>query len=128
MLCKGLDISAYRISWFIDIFHISLLQGCLAFIGHAVELSSKYLTQIHRLFIPLRKSNNAVKLIVSLKQNSLEGFTTNGFSKIPSSHLRPLNFAQNALCATLDKNANFNISKNMLYKVWTSDCLWSLTV
>ena len=93
------------------------------FIGHAIELSSKYFTQIHRLLIPLRKSNNAVKLIVSLKQNSLEGFTTNGFSKIPSSHLRPLNFAQNALCATLDKNANFNISKNMLYKVWTSDCL-----
>ena len=67
------------------------------FIGHAIELSSKYFTQIHRLFIPLRKSNNALKLIVSLKQNSLEGFTTNGFSKIPSSHLRPLNFAQNAL-------------------------------
>ena len=93
------------------------------FIGNTIELSSKYFTQIHRLLIPLRKSNNAVKLIVSLKQNSLEGFTTNGFSKIPSSHLRPLNFAQNALCATLDKNANFNISKNMLYKVWTTDCL-----
>ena len=48
------------------------------FIGHAIELSSKYFTQIHRLFIPLRKSNNAVKLIVSLKQSSSEGFTTNG--------------------------------------------------
>ena len=93
------------------------------FIGHAIEFSSKYFAQIHRLFIPLRKSNNAVKLIVSMKQNSLEGFTTNGFSKIPSSHLRPLNFAQNALCATLDKNTNFNISKNMLYRVFTSDCL-----
>ena len=51
------------------------------FIGHVIELSSKYFTQIHRLFIPLRKSNNAVKLIVSLKQNSSEGFTTNGFRR-----------------------------------------------
>ena len=52
------------------------------FIGKTIELSSKYFTQIHRLFIPLRKSNNEVKFIVSLKQNSSESFTTNGFWKI----------------------------------------------
>ena len=61
------------------------------FIGHAIELSSKYFTQIHRLFIPLRKSNNEVKFIVSLKQNSSEGFTTNGFSKILILRKMPLN-------------------------------------
>ena len=84
------------------------------FIGHAIELSSKYFTQIHRLFIPLRKSNNAVKFIVSLKQNSSEGFTTNGFSKILSSHLRPLNFAQNAL-AQLWTQTRTSISRKICY-------------
>ena len=84
------------------------------FIGHAIELSSKYFTQIHRLFIPLRKSNNAVKLIVSLKQNSSEGFATNGFSKILSSHLRPLNFAQNAL-AHLWTQTRTSISRKICY-------------
>ena len=99
MLCKGLNISSYRISWFIDIFHISLFQKSLfgLFFRRAIEFSSKCFTQIHHLFIPLRKSNNAVKFTVSLKQNSLEDFTTNGFLKILSWHLRPLNFAQNAL-------------------------------
>ena len=98
MLCKGLNITSYRISWFIDIFHISLFQKSLfgLFIGRAIEFSSKCFTQIHRLFIPLRKSNNAVKFTVSLKQIVLD-FTTNGFSKIVSWHLRPLNFVQNAL-------------------------------
>ena len=34
---------------------------------------------------------------MSLKQNNSEGFTTNGFSMILSSHTRLINFAQNAL-------------------------------
>ena len=51
------------------------------FVVHAIELSSKYFTQIHRPFIPLRKSDNAERLIVSLKQNSSKGFTTNGFRR-----------------------------------------------
>ena len=84
------------------------------FMGHAIKLSSKYFTQIHRLFIPLRKSNNAVKLIVSLKQNSLEGFTTNGFSKIPSSHLGPLNFAQMPF-AQLWTKTRTSISRKICY-------------
>ena len=33
------------------------------------ELSSKYFTRIHFLFMPLRKNNNAAKFMVSLKQN-----------------------------------------------------------
>ena len=101
MMCKALDISAYRISWLIFSIYVSL------FIGHAIELSSKYFTQIHYLFILLRKSNNAVKFIVSLKQNRSEGFTTNGFSKILSSLLRH----------------ELQYLENMLYKVSTADCL-----
>ena len=31
--------------------------------------------------------------------------------------MRPLNFTQNDMCATSDKNTNFNISKNLLCKV-----------
>ena len=129
MLCKGLNISSYRISWFIDIFHISLFQKSLfgLFLRRAIEFSSKCFTQIHCLFIPLRKSNNAVKFTVSLKQNSLEDFTTNGFSKILSWHFKTTKFCAKCPCATLDKNMNFNTSKNMLY-VWTSGCLWSWTV
>ena len=34
---------------------------------------------------------------MSLKQNNSEGFTINGFSRILSLHIRPLNFGQNAL-------------------------------
>ena len=106
MLCKGLNISYYRISWFIDIFHISLFQKSLfgLFFRRAIEFSSKCFTQIHCLFIPLRKSNNAVKFTVSLKQNSFEDFTTNGFWKILSWHLRPLNFAQNTLAQLWTKH------------------------
>ena len=76
------------------------------FISHAIELSSKYFTQIHRLFIPLRKSNNEVKLIVSLKQNSSEGFTTNGFSKILILRKMPLrNFGHKHELQYLEKYA-----------------------
>ena len=46
-----------------------------AIFGHAIELSSKYFTQIHcYLFMPLGENNNAAKFIVSLKQNNSEGF------------------------------------------------------
>ena len=100
MMCKALDISAYRISWLIFSIYVSL------FIGHAIELSSKYFTQIHYLFIPLRKSNNAVKFIVSLKQNSSEGFTTNGFSKILILRKMPLsNFGHKHELQYLEKYA-----------------------
>ena len=44
--------------------------------------------------MPPRKTNNAAKFIVSLKQNNSEGFTINGFSRILSSHIRPLNLCQ----------------------------------
>ena len=36
---------------------------------------------------------------------------------------RPLNFTQNDLCATSDKNTNFNILKNLLLKVGISNSL-----
>ena len=42
--------------------------------GHANKLSSKCFTQIHCLFMPLRKNNYAAKFMVSLKQDNLEGF------------------------------------------------------
>ena len=44
--------------------------------------------------MPPRKTNNAAKFIVSLKQNNSEGFTINGFSRILSSHIRPLNLCK----------------------------------
>ena len=44
--------------------------------------------------MPPRKTNNAAKFIVSLKQNNSERFTINGFSRILSSHIRPLNLCQ----------------------------------
>ena len=44
--------------------------------------------------MPPRKTNNAAKFIVSLKQNNSERFTINGFSRILSSHTRPLNLCQ----------------------------------
>ena len=37
--------------------------------------------------------------------------------------IRPLNFTQNDLSATSDKNTNFNISKNLLRKVGISNSL-----
>ena len=46
------------------------------------------------------------------------------FSRILSS----LNFARNDLCATSDKNINFNISKKMLCKVGISNSLCSRTI
>ena len=74
--------------------------------GHAIKLSSKYFTQIYRLFIPLRKSNNEVKFIVSLKQNSSEGFTTNGFSNILILRKMPLrNFGRKHELQYLEKYA-----------------------
>ena len=74
--------------------------------GHAIKLSSKYFTQIHRLFIPLRKSNNEVKIIASLKQNSSEGFTTNGFSNILILSKMPLrNFGHKHELQYLEKYA-----------------------
>ena len=42
--------------------------------------------------------------------------------------IRPLNFKQNDLCATSDKNTNFNISKNLMRKVGISNSLCSRTV
>ena len=42
--------------------------------GHAVELSSKYFTQINCLVMSLRKNNNVAKVDVSLKQNNSDGF------------------------------------------------------
>ena len=76
------------------------------FMGHAIKLSSKYFTQIHRLFIPLRKSSNEVKFIASLKQNSSEGFTTNGFSNILILSKMPLrNFGHKHELQYLEKYA-----------------------
>ena len=63
--------------------------------------------------MPPRKTNNAAKFIVSLKQNNSEGFTINGFSTIQFA-FKTKKFWAKCPCATLDKNANFNISKNML--------------
>ena len=82
--------------------------------GHANELSSKYFTQIHGLFMPPRKNNNAAKFIVSLKQNSSEGFTINGFSRILSSYIRPLNFGQNALTQLWTKTPT-SVSRKICY-------------
>ena len=82
--------------------------------GHANELSSIYFTQIHGLFMPPRKTNNATKFIVSLKQNNSEGFTINGFSRILSSHIRPLNFGQNALAQLWTKKPT-SISRKICY-------------
>ena len=42
--------------------------------------------------------------------------------------VRPLNFTQNDLCATSDKNANFNIWKNLLCKVGISNSLGNRAV
>ena len=42
--------------------------------GHAIELSSKYFTQINCLVMSLRKNNNVAKVDVSLKQNNSDGF------------------------------------------------------
>ena len=50
------------------------------------------------------------------------------FSRLRSSLKRPLNFTQNDLCATSDKNTNFNISKTVLCKVGISNSLCSRTV
>ena len=62
--------------------------------------------------MPPRKTNNAAKFIVSLKQNNSKGVTINGFSRILSSHIRPLNFGQNAL-------AQLNtISRKICYVKW----------
>ena len=41
--------------------------------GPAIELSSKYFTQINCLVMSLRK-NNVAKVVVSLQQNNSEGF------------------------------------------------------
>ena len=40
--------------------------------------------------------------------------------------MRPLNLTQNDMCATSDKNTNFNISKNLLCKVGILNSLCSL--
>ena len=50
------------------------------------------------------------------------------FRGVLSLLIRPLNFTQNDLYSTLDKNTNFNISKNLLYKVEISNSLCSRTV
>ena len=42
--------------------------------GPAIELSSKYFTQINCLVMSLRKNNNVAKVVVSLQQNNSEGF------------------------------------------------------
>ena len=42
--------------------------------------------------------------------------------------IRALNFTQNDLSATSDKNTNFNISKNVLHSVGISNSLCSRTV
>ena len=44
--------------------------------------------------MPPGKTNNAAKFIVSLKQNNSERFTIIGFSRILSSHIRPLNLCK----------------------------------
>ena len=41
---------------------------------------------------------------------------------------KTLNFTQNDMCATSDKKTNFNISKNLLFKVGISYPLCSRTV
>ena len=64
--------------------------------------------------MPPRKTNNAAKFIVSLKQNNSEGFTINGFSRILSSHIRPLNFGQNALAQLWTKTPT-SISRKICY-------------
>ena len=52
-------------------------------------------------------------------------FYWNLFSRILSLLIRPLNFTQNDLSATSNKNTNFNISKNLLRKVGISNSLCS---
>ena len=99
-----------------------------------------------------KKNNNAAQCFVSLKQNNSEGFIAApwfffSFKKGPNVSLyvaylrtliwffkdfslliRPLNFTQNDLCATSEKNTNFNIPKNLLRKVRISNSLCSRTV
>ena len=50
------------------------------------------------------------------------------FLRILSLLIKPLNFTQNDLFTTLDKNTNFNISKNLLLYVSISNSLCSRTV
>ena len=50
------------------------------------------------------------------------------FSRILNLLIRPLNFTQNNLSATSDKNTNFNISKHLLRKVGISNSLCSRTL
>ena len=64
--------------------------------------------------MPPRKNNNAAKFIVSLKQNNSEGFTINGFWRILSSHIRSLNFGQNALAQLWTKTPT-SISRKICY-------------
>ena len=64
--------------------------------------------------MPPRKNNNAAKFIVYWKQNNSEGFTINGFSRILSSHIRPLNFGQNALAQLWTKTPT-SISRKICY-------------
>ena len=142
----------------------SLCRGTVKFtmfkeiFGRAIELSSKYFTQIHCLFVPLRKTYLRRKIycvfeakiirrlhrldinlfswkvdFLSFKKTPytnryVEYSRTYDFSSILSSLIRQLNFTQNDLCATSDKNTNFNISKNMLWKVGISNSLYSRTV
>ena len=48
------------------------------------------------------------------------------FSRILNWLIRPLNFTQNDMWATLDKNRNFNISKNLLCKVGIFQILFAV--
>ena len=50
-----------------------------------------------------RKTINAAKFTVCLRQNNSDGFTINGFSRILSSHIRTTKFCVKCPCATLDK-------------------------
>ena len=77
-----------------------------------------------------------VRLTIKVKVGIPESFKVGWYppKKTGSSHLmfnlliRPLNFTQNDLSATLDKNTNFNISKNLLRKGGISNSLYSRTV
>ena len=99
-----------------------------------------------------KKNNNAAQCFVSLKLNNSEGFigapwfffsfkkrpnvslyvaylrTLIWFFKDFSLLIRSLNFTQNDLCATSEKNTNFNIPKNLPRKVRISNSLCSRTV
>ena len=57
MLCKvSISISLCSRKVYLATFKVIL--------GYAIELSSKYFTQIHCLIMPLTKNNNAAKFIV----------------------------------------------------------------